>query len=79
MYEIGKRWNASEVQSLLFDRDFFTPSEAKNWARKHGFRYGKVHSTNRYHRLRQYSPLGEGPFRTIKFTEGIKAIVEPKD
>ena len=78
-YEIGKRWNSSEVQSLLMDRDYFTKSAAKKWARRHGFRYGKVHTTGRYHRLRQYSPKGEGPFRTITFAEGIKAIVGPNE
>lgn len=71
------RWDSSEIQTLLFDRDFFTKSTAKKWARRHGFHYGKVHTTGRYHRLRQMEPLGTR-FRTIKVDEGIKAVIEPK-
>ena len=77
MFEIGKNWNGSDVQSLLFDKDYFTKSTAKKWAKKHGFRYGKVHTTGRYHRLRQFAPAGRR-FRTIKFDEGIKAVIAPK-
>jgi hypothetical protein len=54
------RWPASSVQSLLFDVDRFSPSAAKKWAADHGFHYGKIHTTGRYHHLRQFEPTAKG-------------------
>lgn len=67
-------WGRSEVQSLLFDREYYEVGDAKRWARKHGFKAGKVHETDHYIRLRQKKPSGE-PCRTIEFKEGVKAVV----
>lgn len=69
-----EHWGRSEVQSLLFDREYFTTGQAKAWARKHGYRATKVHTTEHFHRLRQYAPEGE-PCRTIEFKPGIEAVV----
>lgn len=66
-----------EVQTLLMPVDEFTPKQAKAWAKKNGFRYGKVDTTENYHRLRQRDPgdFTRGSFRTIEFGEsGIKAV-----
>lgn len=68
------KWPASSVQSLLFDVDRFSPSAAKKWAADHGFHYGKIHTTERYHRLRQFEPTGK-PCRTVEFAPDIKAVV----
>jgi hypothetical protein len=70
-----KPWAGSEVQSLLFDRQW-TPAEAKDWARAHGYRHGKVHVTDNYIRLRQFEPVAGTEKRTITFGQGIKAIIE---
>jgi hypothetical protein len=69
-----KPWAGSEVQSLLFDKQW-TVAEAKDWAASHGYRHGKVHVTDNYIRLRQFEP-GSGEKRTITFGQGIKAIIE---
>ena len=69
-----KPWSGSEVQSLLFDKQW-TVAEAKDWAALHGYRHGKVHVTDNYIRLRQFEP-GSGEKRTITFGQGIKAIIE---
>ena len=69
-----KPWAGSEVQSLLFDKQW-TVAEAKDWARSHGYTAHKVHETDNYIRLRQFAP-GPGEKRTIKFGQGIKAIIE---
>ena len=66
-----------EVQTLLFPTDEFTLKQAKSWARKNDFRYGKVDTTANYHRLRQREPedFTSGSFRTIEFGESsIKAV-----
>jgi hypothetical protein len=67
-----------EVQTLLFPKSEFSALRAKGWAEKHGFKYGKVHTTGEFHRLRQRSPeeFVKGSFRTIAFgRKGIKAVV----
>lgn len=66
-----------EVATILFPVDEFTVKQAKAWAKSHGKRYGKVDTTENYHRLRQRDPddFTEGSMRTIEFGEsGIKAV-----
>lgn len=69
-------WPRSEVQSLLFDRDLFTPAKAKAWAKAHGYKASDLDTTDRYYRLRQFDANGH-PCRTITFNaeSGVKAIV----
>jgi hypothetical protein len=67
-----------EVQTILFPVDEFTETQAKHWARINDKRYGKVDTTESYHRLRQRDPndFTNGSFRTIEFGDsGIKAVV----
>jgi hypothetical protein len=63
------------VQSLLFSRDTFTPAKAKAWAKRHGYKHGKIDETDRYVRLRQADPKEFRVKRTVSFGDGIKAIV----
>lgn len=63
------------MQSLLFPRDRFTPSSAKAWAKKHGYRTGKVDVTAEHVRLRQASPSSFKRMRTIKMGRDVKAVV----
>lgn len=73
-----KRWKrSSRVSSLLFSKDFFSESQARAWAANHGFKFGSVHETKNYFRLRQIEPGVMADFRTIEFTPGIRAIVGP--
>lgn len=64
-----------DVQSLLFDRGTWTASKAKAWAKSHGYKYGKVHVTDQYIRIRQFDPKGSKVKRTIPFGRGIRAVV----
>lgn len=70
-----KPWPGSEIQSLLFDKQW-TPSEATDWARSHGYKASKVHVTDNYIRLRQFAPIAGREKRTITFGQGIKAVIE---
>ena len=66
------------VQTLLLDRRAFpTPAHARRWAIAHGYRATKVHTTARFHRIRQASPsrFERGSFRTIRFAQGIEAVI----
>lgn len=71
--------STTTIQTLIFDRKRFSVSEAKQWAKKHGFRADKVDtpSSGNTIRLRQRAP-GEfqaGTFRTITLTSGVQAVV----
>jgi hypothetical protein len=68
------------VQTLLFDSTFFNVGQAKSWAKRHGFRYGSVDTGGgraSFIRLRQVDPdtITAGTFRTIRFTDGIEAVI----
>jgi hypothetical protein len=65
-----------DVQSLLFDRSAgWTAAKAKAWAKGHGYRHGKVHTTDQYIRIRQFDPKGLRVKRTVTFGHGIRAVV----
>lgn len=65
------------VQSLVFDRDAFTPSKAKSWARKHGFVFDYVDEKANTLRIRQHEPddFVKGTFRTIDMADGVQAVI----
>ena len=72
----GPRGGITEIQSLLLPVAAYTPATAKGWAKAHGYRYGKVHTTANYHRLRQADPGAFRALRTITLGgPGIKAVV----
>jgi len=68
---------STEVQSLIFDKDFFDKREAKSWARTHDFLSTGVDETENSYRIRQANPsdFAAGTFRTIELTEGVKAVI----
>lgn len=67
-----------EIQSLLFDKEKFTESEAKTWCKKHGFKT-EVDITENNYRFRQQEPELFVSFKTTdlkgKLPAGVKAIV----
>jgi hypothetical protein len=68
------QWPGSEIQSLLFDRQRYSLSQARRWAQDHGLKYGSLDTTDNYHRLRQFDP-GNRRCRTIELGHDIKAVV----
>jgi hypothetical protein len=66
---------STKVQSLLFSRSRYTTSSAKKWARSHGYRATKVDVTDNYVRLRQKAPGQFRVLRTVRFGNGIEAVV----
>jgi hypothetical protein len=71
------RGQGSRVQSLIFDKAQFTKAEARDWARKHGFRAPAVDEKPNTLRLRQIDPadMQKGTFGTIRFRPGVQAVV----
>ena len=69
-----------DIQSLLFSRaDGWTEGKAKEWAKAHGYKHGKVHVTDQYVRIRQFDPKGLKVKRTITLGRGIRAVVARKE
>lgn len=76
LYVEMKLKEASEVQSILFDVNKFSVGESKAWLKDHGYKYGKVDTTDNYHRFRQLEP---DQFDTMRISskdnsEGQKAL-----
>lgn len=67
----------TKVQSLRFCRDVFTERQAKQWAKQHGYKYGKIDPTKRQYRIRQDEPDQFQPssFRTVQFRPGVWAVI----
>jgi hypothetical protein len=67
----------TEVQSLLFDKRYFTAREARTWAAQNGFRAPATDATKNHYQLRQRDPrrFKKGTFRTITLTPGVQARI----
>lgn len=67
---------STKVQSILFDKNTFTKKQAINWLKKHNKKYNLDETDNNY-RFRQEDPelFDKKTFKTIQFTNGIKAII----
>jgi hypothetical protein len=65
------------VQSLLFPFDRYSVPQAKQWARRHGYRSSHVETTRDYIHLVQFDPRAYNVrvVRTVTFGKGIKAHV----
>lgn len=67
-----------KVQSLLFPVDEYTEADVHAWCHEHDYNHGKVHTTDNFHRVRQFDPDAcKGEPRTIQFkgAKGVKAVV----
>lgn len=71
--------NHKLVQSVIFKKSLFTPAQAISWLQEHEFKNNGIHTTENYHRFRQFDPDYTNPdkmFVTVKSsTPGIKFIV----
>jgi len=68
---------ALKIQTIIFDKKFFTLEEARKWIKDHNFQDNGVDETENSYRFRQLDPELFEPdsFRTITLTEGVKAVV----
>jgi len=66
---------SSTVQSIIFDRRKYTVEKAKNWLKKHGYKYGDVDKKTNHIRFRQVPPGTFKYFRTKEISDGIKLIL----
>lgn len=68
---------STTVQSLIFDKDYFTKSQAKRWAAQNEFVSTGVDTKENTYRIRQHDPSlsARGTFRTIDLTDGVQAVI----
>jgi len=65
------------IQSLIFSKNKFSESDAKRWAKSHGFKAPKTDITENSIRIRQFSPskIKSGACRTIPLGSDVKAVL----
>ena len=79
-FEEGGTFNkcgvGTEVQSLLFAKEYYTKKEAKKWLKLHGYKTDLDENTHtlRY-RQKEPSNFEKKSFRTIYFTKGLQAVI----
>ena len=70
----------SLLNSIIFDKQYFTPLQAAKWVLKHRYTLSKIDVTKNSIRIRQMSPdilklYGYKKFRTVQITTGVKFIL----
>ncbi len=65
----------SKVQSIIFDKSLWKLTDAKQWLKKHGYKYNKIDDKANYIRFRQLRPLKKYNYATIDLGVGIKFIL----
>ncbi len=69
----------NNVQSILFDRNNWTPENAKKWLKLHDYKthFGKkqYHLTKNFIRFRQQEPKKDHHYRIIKLGDNIDAVM----
>lgn len=65
----------SHVQSVIFDRAYWSELGTLAWLDAHGFHAHKMHVTDRKFRWRQEEPLTGYNYRTIDLGNGIQLVI----
>lgn len=66
----------SEIQAVLFDTEYWTPSSARKWLKSHDIKpMKKVHTTENYHRYRIHDPDKYDHLRIKTLKPNIKIIL----
>ncbi len=75
----------TQIATLLFPKEVFTPAAARRWALSHGFHVEKTDTGStkaRFLRIRQHAPSHYKPrsFRTIALGDSVEAVIGlPRD
>lgn len=64
------------LQSVVFNRNYFTLAEAKHWMRKHDFPIYKVHTTPNTYRFRQEPPNRYRRYYSKEITYGVTLVFQ---
>ncbi len=67
---------AGELQSILFDKEIYTPKYITKWLKAHNLRLDKpLHETDNYYRVRIRNPENYESFRTKKITPYLYFVI----
>lgn len=69
--------DATQLQSLVFAKQHFTPERAQSWLKRNKKTAGEMRETSGSLRFRQESPHGfePGSFRTINIAPGVEGVI----
>lgn len=65
----------STIQSLIFPKNKWTLEQARSFLRENGFKHSKVDTKKLTYRFRQRNRRRDWNYRTIKLTDGVKAVI----
>jgi hypothetical protein len=70
----------SQVQSIIFNKNFYSTNQAKAWLKKHKFiaDFKEPHKTANFIRFRQFNPSVGLRYITKKASPGIEFIIAYK-
>jgi hypothetical protein len=67
------------VQSVIFEKRYWTPARAQTWLREHGYKptfHGKdVDETATQYRFRQAPPQAFSKYRTMRISPSIQLVL----
>lgn len=68
----------SSVQSVIFNKKYYTEEQARNWLYSHGFKTNykpKPHITKNFIRYRQFEPPAGSNYITKLIGRGVELII----
>jgi hypothetical protein len=65
----------SRVQSILFDRKYYTKQQAIDWAISHGFKVKKIDTTINKFRIRQFNPSKKFSYAIHYINDGLEFVI----
>lgn len=65
----------SFIQSVIFDKNYFTKYEALKWIKQHKFKHSKIDEKHDTFRFRQYEPYLFKYMRYKKLTNGVSVVI----
>jgi|FreactTroBogLake_1042271.scaffolds.fasta_scaffold01894_3 hypothetical protein len=66
----------SKIQSIVFNKNYFTFRTAQKWMVDHKFRLISVEETPNWYRFRQIDPSFTKRYRIKKIDKGIEIVLE---
>ena len=65
----------TEIQSIIFNKDIFSRTTARDWLIAHKYKHDNMRYTTNHIRFRQAPPKMNAKYYTKKISEGIEFIL----
>lgn len=66
---------SSAIQSVIFDKSYWTIPESRQWLKAHRIKPLKRHTTKRFYRYRIHEPSDFQRIRTKKTSDGLDLLI----